>query len=312
MAILRYPENLDGSGSDYIKFEFKEYTAPLKGPSSKAAEYNVSVGGPTGRALGRSKIATDENIEAVVITMPNDIATNISGDWGAKGMTGLARTALGAVGGVVDATFLNAKSSGNKSLTQTITDATAGGISGIAGGFAEDALKAAVNGLQSVNGLGSNLSASDVLGLVSGYIINPNTELLYQGTSLRKHGYRFKMIAQSEQEAKDILAIANIFKKCAAPKGADQKFLGLTNRNFIGIPDVCQITFHQAGKTGEHLYLPRYKVSAIDSVGVDYITEGQYMTFDDGRPIGINLTLAFTELKLLFADEIGTGANDYR
>jgi hypothetical protein len=148
--------------------------------------------------------------------------------------------------------------------------------------------------------------------LVSGFIINPNTELLYQGTSLRKHGYRFKMIAQSEKEAKDILAIANIFKRCAAPKGADQKFLGLTNRNFIGIPDVCQITFHKARESGEHPYLPRYKVSAITSVEVDYITEGQYMTFDDGRPIGINLSIAFTELKLLFADEIGDTPDKYR
>jgi hypothetical protein len=43
-------------------------------------------------------------------------------------------------------------------------------------------------------------------------------------------------------------------------------------------------------------------------VDVDYITEGQYMTFSDGHPIGINLTVELTELKLVFSEEIKSGA----
>lgn len=304
MAILKYPENLDGSGPDFVKFTFFNYDPALKGATNTTAGYNAST-----TSVARSKIATDAGVDSIVISMPNDIASTISGDWGSKGMTGLARAALGSVSAGVEAAL--GKNQTSAFNLPTIAKEAA---SGFAGGFAEDALKAMVNGLQSVQGLGSNLSASDVLGLVSTSIINPNTELLYQGTSLRRHAYRFKMIATSSTEADTILKIAQLFKKIAAPKGKDQELLGLRNRNFIGIPDVCDVTFHRGGEgRGEiHTDLPSYKRSAITSVGVDYVTEGQYMTFSDGKPIGINLSLELTELKLLFSEEIGTGRNQFR
>ncbi len=308
MAILKYPENLDGSGPDFVKFTFFNYDPALKGgPSNRSAAYNAST-----TSVARSKIATDAGVDSIVISMPNDIASTISGDWGPKGMTGLARAALGSVASGVQ-TALGTEKKSAFSLPG-LTSFTRDALSGVAGGFAEDALKAMVDGMQSVQGLGSNLSASDVLGLVSTSIVNPNTELLYQGTRLRKHAYRFKMIATSSSEADAILKIAQLFKKIAAPKGKDQELLGLNNRNFIGIPDVCDVTFHRGGEgKGEiHTDLPSYKRSAITQVGVDYVTEGQYMTFADGKPIGINLTLELMELKLLFSEEIGTGTNQYR
>jgi hypothetical protein len=121
------------------------------------------------------------------------------------------------------------------------------------------------------------------------------------------------MIAQTETEAKAIDKIATVFKQAAAPKGNTAKILNANVRNFIGIPNVCRVSFHQGGETSEeHLYLPRFKTSAITSVSVDYITEGQYMTFEDGRPIGLGLQVNFRELKLLFADEIGEGNTKFR
>lgn len=76
---------------------------------------------------------------------------------------------------------------------------------------------------------------------------------------------------------------------------------------------MCRVSFHRGGSSsGEHPYLPRFKTSAITSVSVDYITEGQYMTFEDGRPIGLTLNVNFKELKLLFADEIGEGDTKFR
>ncbi len=182
----------------------------------------------------------------------------------------------------------------------------------MATGLAEDGLKFINQKLSEIPGVGSNLNVNDALGLVSGYIINPNTELLYQGTSLRVHGYNFKMIAQSKDEARDILEIANTFKKLILPKGDAAKFAEKDVRNFIGIPHVCRISFHKAGESGEHPYLPRYKTSAITSVDVNYITEGQYMTFTGGEPIGVELRISFKELKLMFSEEIGSGPKQYR
>ena len=293
MTILRYPENLDGSGSDYIKFEFFRYKAALAGgPSSAAAGYGASID---------SKSLTPAGINNIVITMPNDIASNITGNWGGFNMTGLGRAAVGSVAGSIES--IKKGGPGVSGLVSGFKDL----VSSVGGGLVEDGLRAVSEGLNQVPGLGGNFSANTILGLTSGYILNPNTELLYGGTQLRQHGYKFKMIAQSRTEAEDILKIADTFKQAAAPKGESQKFLGLENRNFIGTPDVCKVSFHLAGTTGQHPYLPIYKMSAIRSVAVDYITEGQYMTFSDGHPVGIDLTLEFTELKLVFSDEIKSG-----
>lgn len=301
----RYPINIDGS-SDYIKFKFFKYEAPLTSPGNSNANYNAAYSNK--ETLAPSKVFAGD----ICITMPNDIQTSVAGNWGPQNMNGLVRAAYGAVGGA-----LREVSGKNKSeITNLLSRAKGFGrdaASGVLGGLAEDALQGLTDNIKGVPGLGSNLGLNDVLGLVSTFITNPNTELLYQGTKLRTHGYRFKLIAQSSEEADNILEMVNIFKKCAAPKGGDQTFLGLTNRNFIGIPDVCRVTFHQGGESkNEHPYLPRYKMSAITNVGVDYITEGQYMTFRDGKPLGVNLTLEFTELKLLFDEDYGTGTSDYR
>ena len=293
MAILRYPEGLDGSQSDYIKFKFFQYEPALKGGAqSTNVAYNASISGLTAKG------------DEITITMPNDISSNFTGDWGSFNMTGLGRTVVGSVAGSIDATKDPKKLTNISSLLGGFQSA----FSATAGGAVEDGLRAIANGLNNVQGLGGNFSASTLLGLTGTVIVNPNTELLYGGTQLRKHGYRFKMIAQSDTEAQKILDIAKAFKVSAAPKGDDQKFLNLTNRNFIGIPDVCKVSFHLAGSSNEHPHLPKYKLSAITGVSVDYITEGQYMTFSDGKPIGINLNVELTELKLVFSNEIEGGS----
>lgn len=311
MASLRYPKGLDGSTSDYVVFEFFEYVPAFAGgPTNTAESYGYSV-----TKFAPSSVAKKAGVgSGIAITMPNDIGSTVKGEWGQKSMNGLVRAALGGIGGAIGTdygAFLGSKTSLATKFTNVVKS-TGELVSGVAGGFAEDAIRGTVDALNKVPGLGSSLSASDIVGGLTGFIINPNTELLYQGTGLRTHGYRFKMIAQSPEEADDILKMVNLFKQVAAPKGTDQKLGPLKNRNFIGIPDVVQVKFYNAKAKGESEYLPRYKLSALTSVNVDYITEGQYMTFTDGKPIGVNLSLEFTELKLIFSEEYGTGSNQYR
>lgn len=296
MATLKYPSDINGS-SDYMKFEFFKYAAPYSsgalGGSASGAAYNNS-------ALNLTPIGGN-NI--ICITMPNDIGSVFSGNWGGKDLTGLASAAFGGIGAAADLVGLT-----NKINKNNMGDvAKAGGL-----GFAQDFLTAVTNSLNNAPGLGSNLSTNDALGLVSGYVINPNTELLYEGTSLRTHGYSFKMIAQSKEEAREILEIAEAFKKSVLPSGDSAKFAGGDVRNFIAIPNVCKISFMKGGTTAENEFLPRYKVSAITSVNTSYITENQYTTYIDSEPIGVSLTLAFKELKLIFSEEIGSGPTQFR
>jgi len=284
---LRYPYNINGSG-DFMRFSFYDYKAPYSSgaPTTLTSYYSSAI--PVGTPV----------LNEIYITMPNDVDTNFKGNWGGKNLTGLAAAAFGAAGAAI-----NAAGTGQVKLSN-FAEQAGKTTSAALGGVAEDVLKTLTNSVTNAPGLGSNLSTNDVLGLVSGFIVNPNTELLYQGTDLRTHGYNFKLIAFSLKEAEAIDDIVKTFKTAVLPSGATQKFLGaLEGRNFIGIPYVCQVSFFRGGGV-ENEYLPKYKMSAITDVSVDYITEGQYMTFEDGRPIGVNLRVTFTELKLVFREEV--------
>jgi hypothetical protein len=152
--------------------------------------------------------------------------------------------------------------------------------------------------------MGANLTSTDFLQLTTESITNPNTELLYSGAGLRQHGYSFKMVPRSDTEADMILKIVERFKKACAPKQNSAVF-GNAFRNFIGIPDLCKVTFIGSGG-GENPHLPKYKTSGITSVNVGYVTENQYVSYTDGKPLGVTLTVALTETKLVFSEEIGT------
>jgi len=292
MAIFKYPANIDGS-SDHMRFKFYTYEPPLKSGSNKSAEYE------------RSGIATSSKIvgNEIAVTMPSDISTSVTGNWGEKGMSGLARAAIGSAGAAINTAggLFSGKGFSMATTLQGLKDSA----SGLAGGLVEDGLTALVEQMNTTAGFGTNLNTSDVLSTVTGFITNPNTELLYGGTGLRQHSYKFKMIAFTPDDATAMLNIAKEFKTRALPKGADQAFVGLENRNFLGIPDVCQVSFHVPGGL-ENPHLPKYKLSAIKSVNVDYITEGQYLSYGDNKPIGIEISLQFTELKLLFSEQMDT------
>jgi hypothetical protein len=182
-------------------------------------------------------------------------------------------------------------------------------ISAAAKVASEDILKFLGDEFAKLPGLGANLGANDILQLTAGTIINPNTELLYSGSSLRTHGYTFKLIPQTKSEAQNVIKIVEIFKKACAPKSKAALFAG-NFRNFIGVPDICRISF--MGDGGENPYLPRYKPSAITSVSVNYVTDGGYISFREGEPLGVSLTVSLMELKLIYDDEIGSGSTKYR
>lgn len=293
---LSYPEDI-GSSLDYMKIEFGDYSPPINGS------------GPTGGAT-TSYYNTNVSFTAkdtLYLNMPSDIGSNFGGNWGSKDVTALAGFAIGKAAAPVTNLITGKPGQALQSL-QTLLSADT--LTQGAGALGEDVLKELGNRFANLPGLGSNLTTNDVLSLSSGVIINPNTELLYGGTGLRQHGYTFKMIPQSKKEAGDIIKIVDRFKQACAPKRSTQSVGGVKVTNFIGLPDVVRIGFYT--DKGENEYLPRYKESALTSVSIDYITDGQYVGLRDGEPIGVSLTIALTELKLIFSDDIGPGATKYR
>ena len=290
---LKYPADIDGS-RDFMKFTIGDYVAPIRGAGEEYA------GGYTS-----DYSTTPLRGETIILNMPSDIGSTFTGAWAGKNTTGLAQAALGVVrsaGAVKD----DAKKMQEQLQTGILDDAGSNILKQLLGAGVEDAIRFLGDTLGSAPGLGANLGANDFLQIGTGQIINPNTELFYGGNSLRTHAYNFKLIPQSQAEASSIIQIVERFKKACLPKKESSLF-GTDFKNFIKVPEVCQITFCGAGG-GENENLPKYKVSAFTSVSTSYITDGQYMSFRGGEPIGINLTLTLTELKLVYNEDIGSKA----
>ena len=187
MSTLRYPRDLQiNSQTDYINFKFFKYKAPFR--RAEDGYYQGGEGNIDGEVLNE-----------LLMYMPQDVSTSMSTSWGGKEITnaaagmlaGYANLSTGDVGGVLQ--NVGAGLSGLNALPTTAATAV---------------VRMGLN----ATGAQTNLTQNDILGGTAGIILNPNTELLFGGPSIRNIGFRFKMAARSEKEAQDMIRICRIFQ----------------------------------------------------------------------------------------------------
>ena len=138
---------------------------------------------------------------------------------------------------------------------------------------------------------GVNLSADEVLARSTGKILNPNAELLFQGPVLRDFGFKFLMIARSEDEAEEIRKIIKFFKVGAAPVFSDGPAL-------LGTPNVFQLEY-KAGKRRLNT-VNRFNEMALRTITVDYAPDGFWSAYQDSHPVALVMSLQFSELRPLY------------
>ena len=138
---------------------------------------------------------------------------------------------------------------------------------------------------------GVNLSADEVLARVSGKILNPNAELLFQGPVLRDFGFKFLMIARGEKEAEQIRKIIKFFKVGAAPVYSDGPAL-------LGTPNVFQLEY-KAGKRNLDT-VNKFNEMALRTITVDYAPDGFWSAYQDSHPVAVVMSLQFSELRPLY------------
>ena len=138
---------------------------------------------------------------------------------------------------------------------------------------------------------GVNLSADEVLARTSGKILNPNAELLFQGPVLRDFGFKFLMIARSEDEAEEIRRIIRFFKIGAAPVFSDGPAL-------LGTPNVFQLEY-KAGKRNLDT-VNKFNEMALRTITVDYAPDGFWSAYQDSHPVAVVMSLQFSELRPLY------------
>jgi len=306
---LRYPFGPMGemtSDTDYVSFQFFDYLPPFK-PSGG----NRGTQGTTANSnLGIKYTAYSQSIDPmnlqkangtyypdIVMYMPEDLGGQYGADWTGKSFNNVAVELLRTVGssGAID----------NGSYGRAV-DTGVGALKAL--GY-----KAAVDAIN--KGLGTNVQDTDALSGVSGTILNPNTEMMYQSSTMRGFDLRFKMQARSEDESNQIKQICTTFKRAMLPTyGGEVIGKGIGpgtptdkkpgNGNFITLPKIVRVAF----MTGKDLneYVTQYKPCAITGVDINHTPDGAWAAYKKGAPVATEIKISFKELKLIFAQEIAS------
>ena len=194
-------------------------------------------------------------------------------------------------------------------LTTALTDAKGNEVGGVGGrlGDAIDAMAMDSNNqnLQRLIGakgaaaalraFGSNVTATQVFSRQEGKAMNPNLELLFKSPELRNFSFQYKFSPRSAPEAKAVKSIIKAFKKAMAPKRGDEGAF------FLQAPDIFELSYLH--KNMIHSSMNKFKTCALKSCTVNYAPEGTYATFPDGVMHSYVMSLGFTEIDPVFAED---------
>lgn len=292
--IFRYPlKNIDAS-DDYLQIESYEYVPPglSLGETTFAQRSSDDVGYGSKSSRG-----------TVILPIPEGIQDSNSASWGSGDM-GPIQTALMGLGKEVVSSQNAFTSLGgavknifDKSLNAATTGTTQKMIQTF---FASEATKA-------LTGSGD---FNQALSRQTGVVFNSNTELLFNGVSLRPgFSFSFDMVPRSKRESDEIKDIIRFFKsESAAQKGAAANDAsGL----FLKSPSVFRLRYMSGGK--DHPFLNQFKICALNAMSVNYTASGTYATYSDATPVHMNMTLTFQELTPIYREDyMESGGKTYK
>lgn len=201
--------------------------------------------------------------------------------------------------------------------------AAALGIAGIVG-----ALLFPQTGRAIVSGLGllnkAQKEATQTLSTaasIMGFAVNPVIEVLYSSPKLRKFRFDFVFAPTSQQEADMVWQIIYEFRRHAAPEilAAGTLFLPpsefeitFLRKTMTESSTVASQIGGQIGGSGssgsfvENTNMPRISTCVLTDITTDYSPQA-FVTFRDGMPVQIRMTLQFLEMDILTRESIDRG-----
>jgi hypothetical protein len=165
-------------------------------------------------------------------------------------------------------------------------------------------LRQAAGGILGKAGLvaeGGNVSQLLLRGV--GKAINPQLQVLFQGTGFRSFQFDFTLTPYSKLEADTIKEIIKAFKYAAAPEINRNGVFG-TQGMFFKVPDMFDIQFYYEGKINENVH--KITRCVLTDISVDYAPIG-WVTYDGGEPVQTKLSLQFKEIEIVDKTRIKDG-----
>jgi len=135
---------------------------------------------------------------------------------------------------------------------------------------------------------------SDLIELGSRQKTNPFREVLFESVDYRTFQFSYRFLPKTESETKKIQSIISTFKENMHPEITQQKL-------FYIYPSEFDIKYFYKNK--ENKYLHKFARCALTDMVVDYGGD-QFVTFNDGAPVEIGMTLKFQELEQMTSEGI--------
>ena len=253
---LIYPENRS-EDADYISFTALEYSARSTDSSG------FSFGSRETKKIGGT----------VALPIQSGIADAFSTGWNEDTMNPLQ-----AAGAKI------AKGGMNEKLGEEL-----GKLADNVGNN-EEAMSTMIENVMAGEAVGAN-----VMTRMTGGIMNPNLELLFQAPQLRPFNFNFRLTPRSKSEGTTVKQIIRFFKQNMAPIQEESKL-------FLKTPNVFGIEYKH--RSSKHKGLNAIKgPCALTAMNVDYTSEGTYMTFEDGTMISYVVSLSFMELEPVYNND---------
>jgi len=153
----------------------------------------------------------------------------------------------------------------------------------------------------------TGLSAEQIMQRSVGVVANSNTELLFAGVVLRSFEYQWRMSPRNRLEAANVRMIIRAFKQWSAPKKTRKVDRGgRTNVGkaggpsfFLGTPNIFRLRFVTNGNRSI-LGVNKFKPCALTNIDLNYTAEGQWLAYEEGMPVAIDMTLRFAELEPIY------------
>lgn len=284
--IYRYPlKQLDGS-TDYLQIRVLKYKAP---GYQTINQDNLKFTSGT-EVLQNSSLKTP--LYYIHLPIPSGIEDTNSVDWGKDSINAIEAYGVQGFQKLLGSSDLGKSFADSmQKLGKDASTLSTAGAQDIVQSFFASKL---------VNSLGGNVSTGGILSRSTGQVLNPNMELLFQAVNLRNFSFTFDLAPRDPSESQMIKDIIRIFKQSMAPKtevGGQAIGAGL----FISSPDVFQLAFKMGSK--DHPFLHRFKPCALTNMGINYTASGPYATYADSTPVHMQMSLQFTELNPIYAED---------
>lgn len=297
----RYPNDIGFGSSDYMIFDFYNYQPPFRkitGQATSLEAYNSSA--------NQNNLEKDGSLNQIILYMPEGISASYKANWDGKKFGNIAAGILAGAGDVTSGKMVDALSKLGSTASTTAQRAPAQ--------LGAAAVSAIIQGIT-----GDSVGSNDVFSAVGGQILNPNAELIFGGHDLRTFTFTYKLVPYNDTEAGIIFGkkgIISTFKRAMLPSFGKSDTAPATafttNSNalnqpvgFIQNPKLVQINFMCGNEP--HPYLPKFKPCTITDFDVNYTADGVYAAHANGYPAAAEITISFTETKLIYAEDIANG-----